>query len=79
MTSTALDDSGDNKFEGLTIIGEVYYTGLDDCLDTILSMLAESKSLDEIKLKVEHMQVLVKDKKFENLRRDLGVIGKKPF
>jgi hypothetical protein len=79
MTNTVSEDSGDNKFEGLTIIGDVYYSGLDDCLDTILSMLSESKSLDEVKLKVEHMQILVKGKKFENLRRDLGVIGGKPF
>ena len=78
MTNTASDDSVD-KFEGLTIIGGVYYSGLDDCLDTILSMLGESKSLEEVKLKVEHMQILVKGKKFENLRRDLGVIGEKPF
>ena len=78
MANNTSDDSIENN-EFSIITKEGYYFGLDDCLDTILYMLCESKSLGEVKLKVEHMQVLVKGKKFERLRRDLGVIGEKPF
>ena len=79
MAKNASDDSIENSIEFLAIIKDGYYWGLDDCLDTILYMLGESKSLGDVKLRVEHMQVLVKGKKFERLRQDLCVIGEKPF
>ena len=56
-----------------------YYRGLDDCLDVMQYVLGTSGNLVEMKQRVEHMQLLVKNKKFEYLRSDLGVIGKLPF
>lgn len=63
----------------LGVVGAAYYDGFDDCLDVVLSILADSSSLGDVLQKVEHTQVLVKGKKLEDLRRDLGVIGKSPF
>ena len=56
-------------------MGGSYQQGWDDCLDAILSMLQKAKDLSEAARKVESLQVLVKAKKFEQIRNELGVIG----
>jgi len=55
-------------------MGGSYQQGWDDCLDAVLSILNEAKSVDEAKKKVEQVQVLVKAKKFEQIRIELGVL-----
>jgi hypothetical protein len=52
-----------------------YQQGWDDCLDAVLSILGQTKSLKEAKRKVEGVQVLIKAKKFEQIRSELGVLG----
>jgi len=56
-------------------MGGSYQQGWDDCLDAVLSILAQAKSLKEAKKKVEGVQVLIKAKKFEQIRSELGVLG----
>jgi hypothetical protein len=54
-------------------LNSIYNQGWDDCLDVVLSMFDEKNaSLD--KDKVVGLQVLVKNKKFEQFRSDLKVI-----
>lgn len=50
-----------------------YQQGWDDCLDAVTSILNGVGSLDEAKSKVVQVQVLVKVKKFEQIRLDFGV------
>ncbi len=50
-----------------------YQQGWDDCLDAVTSVLDGVGSLDEAKNKVNSIQVLVKAKKFEQIRSDFGV------
>ena len=56
-------------------MGGSYQQGWDDCLDAVLSILNDCKSFEEARGKVEQVQVLVKSKKFEQIRSELGVIG----
>jgi len=52
-----------------------YQQGWDDCLDAVLNILDKAKSLREAKRKVRDVQVLVKAKKFEQIRVELGVLS----
>ncbi len=56
-------------------MGGTYQQGWDDCLDAVVSILSEAESLDEARKRVVQVQVLVKAKKFEQIRAELGVIG----
>lgn len=56
-------------------MGGSYQQGWDDCLDAVLSVLDKSKSLREARRRVKDVQVLVKAKKFEQIRTELGVLG----
>ena len=56
-------------------MGGSYQQGWDDCLDAVASILSEVKNLDEAKDKVGAVQVLVKAKKFEQIKIELGVLG----
>lgn len=56
-------------------MGGSYQQGWDDCLDAILSILQKAKDVNEAAKKIESVQVLVKAKKFEQIRNELGVIG----
>ncbi|MCW4024951.1 MAG: hypothetical protein NWF01_07955 [Candidatus Bathyarchaeota archaeon] len=49
--------------------------GWDDCLDLVLSILSEAKTLEEVRSGVECLQILVKGEKLELLKSELGVIG----
>ena len=51
-----------------------YARGWDDCLDAVLTILQRVKDLKEAANKVEGLQVLVKSKKFEKIRLELGVV-----
>jgi hypothetical protein len=51
-----------------------YARGWDDCLDAVLTILQRVKDLKEAANKVEGLQVLVKSKKFEKVRLELGVV-----
>lgn len=68
-----------DKNPDIIFFADSYYRGLDDCLDVMLCALGSSENLVEMKRRVEQMQVLVKNRKFDFLRADLGVIGKSPF
>ena len=56
-------------------MGGSYQQGWDDCLDAVLSVLDKAKSLREARRRVKDVQVLVKAKKFEQIRVELGVVG----
>jgi hypothetical protein len=56
-------------------LGGTYQQGWDDCLDAVLSILQRAKDLKEAAKKIESVQVLVKAKKFEQIRNELGVVG----
>jgi hypothetical protein len=56
-------------------MGGTYQQGWDDCLDAVLSILNDAESIDKARKKVEQLQVLVKAKKFEQIKAELGVIG----
>jgi hypothetical protein len=56
-------------------MGGTYQQGWDDCLDAVTSILCEVESLEKARRKVGQIQVLVKAKKFEQIKTELGVIG----
>jgi hypothetical protein len=56
-------------------MGGSYQQGWDDCLDAVLSILQKAKDVKEAAKKIESVQVLVKAKKFEQIRNELGVLG----
>ena len=56
-------------------MGGSYQQGWDDCLDAVLSILDKVESVEEAKKRVEAVQVLVKARKFEQIRVELGVLG----
>lgn len=57
------------------MLGGSYQQGWDDCLDAVLSILDKVETTEEAKKKIEGVQVLVKAKKFEQIRFELGVVG----
>lgn len=57
------------------VLGGSYQQGWDDCLDAVLSILQKAKDLRKAVKKIESVQVLVKAKKFEQIRNELGVVG----
>lgn len=61
--------------ESVIRMGGSYQQGWDDCLDAVVSILNEAASLDEARRRVSQVQVLVKAKKFEQIRTELGVVG----
>ena len=61
------------------MVDVVYARGWDDCLDAVLEVLQKCKDVESARRKVLDLQVLVKAKKFEQLRQELGVIGVEPF
>lgn len=56
-------------------MGGSYQQGWDDCLDAVLSILQKAKDVKEAIKKIESVQILVKAKKFEQIRNELGVVG----
>jgi hypothetical protein len=60
---------------GGSVMGGSYQQGWDDCLDAVLTILDKAKSLREARRKIKDVQVLVKAKKFEQIRNELGVVG----
>ena len=56
-------------------MGGSYQQGWDDCLNAVLSILDEAQSIEEAKKRIKDVQVLVKAKKFEQIRVELGVLG----
>lgn len=56
-------------------MGGSYQQGWDDCLDAVLSILDKTKSLREAKRRIKDVRVLVKAKKFEQIRTELGVLS----
>ena len=55
-------------------MGRTYEDGWDDCLDAVLTILDQAKSSEEAKEKIKGVQVLVKAKRFEQIRSELGVL-----
>jgi len=52
-----------------------YARGWDDCLEVIGEVLEKVKTIEDLKAKVAKLQELVKDKKFEKIKYDLGIFG----
>ena len=55
-------------------LGGSYQQGWDDCLDAVLSILDKVESVEEAKKRIEGVQVLVKARKFEQIKYELGVL-----
>lgn len=51
-----------------------YARGWDDCLDIIESILSETTDIAVVKNKVEYVHILIKEKKFEDIKHQLGVL-----
>jgi hypothetical protein len=60
--------------EGISLMSRTYEDGWDDCLDAVLTILDRAKSFEEAKEKIKGVQVLVKSKRFEKIRSQLGVL-----
>jgi hypothetical protein len=60
-------------------MGGTYQQGWDDCIDAVLTIVQKSKDLKDATDRIEGLQVLVKSKKFEQIRMELGVIGDSLF
>ena len=56
-------------------MGGSYQQGWDDCLDAVVSILNKVKDVEEVKKKIQDLQVLVKAKKFEQIKVELGVLS----
>lgn len=52
-----------------------YARGWDDCLEAMETILVQARTVGEAKSKVRKLQELVKDKKFEKIKYDLGIFG----
>lgn len=52
-----------------------YARGWDDCLDVVICILRESKDIEEALKRIEYLQSLVKEKKFERIKVELGVLS----
>jgi hypothetical protein len=52
-----------------------YARGWGDCLEVIETILSNVKTVNEAKTKVKKLQELVKDKKFEKIKYELGIFG----
>ncbi len=52
-----------------------YARGWGDCLEAMEKILENVKSVRDAKAKVSKLQELVKDKKFEKIKYDLGIFG----
>jgi len=55
-----------------------YTDGWDDCLDTVAAILSKAKTIEEVRNKIEYLRDLVKEKKFEKIKRELGIFGPLP-
>jgi len=51
-----------------------YQDGWDDCLDVMASIIHKVDSLEKLKEKVEYLHVLVKEKKFDKIKTELGIL-----
>ena len=57
------------------MVDAVYVRGWQDCLEVMSSILEKAKDLEEVKVKMEKLQVLVRDNKFEKIRCELGAFN----
>jgi hypothetical protein len=51
-----------------------YQQSWDDCLDAVVSILQKAKDFNEAIMRVDKLHVLVRAKKFEQIKSELGVI-----
>jgi len=51
-----------------------YARGWDDCLDVVVCILKESNSIEKALERIEYLRSLVKEKKFERIKMELGVL-----
>lgn len=56
----------------MVLVDVLYARGWDDCLEAVVTILNNSKKIREAKKRVEELQVLVKSKKFERIKDELG-------
>ena len=76
MLGDKIDPYMQGQSDCIDMLINLYYRGMDDCLDTIVSMIGDAKNVKDLRDKVAEMQMLVKAKKLEALKGDLGVVGK---
>jgi len=52
-----------------------YARGWDDCLDVVVCILRETKDVDKALERIEYLRSLVKERKFERIKIELGVLS----
>lgn len=56
------------------MVDVLYARGWDDCLEAVNIILDRTKSMEEVRRKIKQLQGLVKEKKFEKIKYELGAI-----
>jgi predicted nucleotidyltransferase len=54
------------------MVDAVYVRGWQDCLEVVDLVLEKAKTVDDVKIKMQQLQKLVKENKFEKIRYELG-------
>jgi predicted nucleotidyltransferase len=54
------------------MVDAVYVRGWQDCLEVVDLVLEKAKTVDDVKMKMQQLQKLVKENKFEKIRYELG-------
>jgi len=57
------------------MVDVVYVRGWQDCLDALDAIVDKSKTIKEVKDKIEKLQQLIRQNKFEKIRMELGAYG----
>ena len=56
----------------ILMVDAVYVRGWQDCLEVVDLVLEKAKTVDDVKIKMQQLQKLVKENKFEKIRYELG-------
>ncbi len=54
------------------MVDVLYVRGWQDCLEALDLMLAKAKSLEDAKRKIQKLEDLIKENKYEKIRTELG-------
>lgn len=57
------------------MVDVVYVRGWQDCLDALDTITENAKDLNEVKEKVQRLQKLIRENKFQKIRYELGAYG----
>ncbi|MGF3573543.1 MAG: hypothetical protein ACQXXG_09025 [Candidatus Bathyarchaeia archaeon] len=55
------------------MVDALYIRGWEDCLEVLINITKQTKNYEDIKRKIERLQNLVQEQKFEKIRVELGI------